>query len=44
MGDPVRSHQGTYRGILEGFREDHGDKSVHKLERRYVRDLMAVNT
>jgi site-specific recombinase XerD len=32
----------TYRGILERFRVDHGDKPVHRLERRHIRDLMAA--
>ena len=34
--------QSTYRGILERFRNDHGDKPVAKLERRHVRDMMAA--
>jgi integrase len=31
----------TYRGILERFRNDHGDKPVKLLERHHVKDLMA---
>ena len=33
--------QATYRGILERFRNDHGDKPVNLLERHHVKDLMA---
>jgi hypothetical protein len=32
----------TYRGVLEHFRADHGDKPVHRLERHKVRDLVAA--
>ena len=32
----------TYRGVLERFRADHGDKPVHRLERPKVRDLVAA--
>jgi hypothetical protein len=34
--------QTTYRGILERFRADHGDKPVKLLERRHVKDMMAA--
>jgi integrase len=33
--------QSTYRGILERFRNDHGDKPAARLERHNVKDLMA---
>jgi len=35
------STKSTYRGILERFRNDHGDKPVDRLERHNVKDLMA---
>ena len=31
----------TYRGIIERFRTEHGDKPVAQLERRHVRDILA---
>src|SRR5262245_61157782 len=31
----------TYRGIMERFRQDHGDKPVKMLERRHVREMHA---
>ncbi|MEM8574190.1 MAG: tyrosine-type recombinase/integrase [Pseudomonadota bacterium] len=31
----------TYRGIIERFRADHGDKPVARLERRHVRNIVA---
>jgi site-specific recombinase XerD len=34
--------QSTYRGILERFRADHGDKPVNRLERHNVRDIVAA--
>jgi integrase len=34
--------QTTYRGILERFRNDHGNKPVNQLERRHVKDMMAA--
>jgi hypothetical protein len=36
------STQVTYRGILERFRTDHGDKPVKLLERRHVCDMHAA--
>jgi integrase len=33
--------QCTYRGILERFRNDHGDKPLRLLERHHVKDLIA---
>jgi hypothetical protein len=33
--------QATYRGVLEAFRVNHGDKRIAMLERRHVRDLIA---
>jgi integrase len=33
--------QATYRGILERFREQHGDKRWSKLERHHVRKMIA---
>jgi integrase len=35
------STQATYRGILERFRQDHGDKPVALLERKHVRAMLA---
>lgn len=35
------SSQATYRGIVERFRVDHGDKRVAMLRRDHVRDMMA---
>lgn len=35
------SSQDTYRGIVDRFRLDHGDKTVAKLRRDHVRDMMA---
>jgi integrase len=32
----------TYRGIMERFRQDHGDKPVSMLERRHVREMHAA--
>ena len=34
--------QTTYRGILERFRECHGDKPINRLERHHVQDMMAA--
>lgn len=34
------STQATYRGILDRFRAEHGDKSVAKLEARHVRTII----
>jgi Phage integrase, N-terminal SAM-like domain len=31
----------TYKGIIERFRAEHGDKPVAQLERRHVRDMVA---
>jgi site-specific recombinase XerD len=31
----------TYKGIIERFRADHGDKPIALLERRHVRDMVA---
>ncbi len=31
----------TYRGIVEPFRQKHGDKPVNRLERRHVMDFLA---
>ena len=36
-----KSTQATYRGIIERFRADHGDKPVAMLERSHVRRLVA---
>ena len=36
------STQATYRGILERFRADHGDKPVALMEKRHVRDMVAA--
>ena len=33
--------QGTYRGILEGFRSEHGDKRIALLERKHIERLIA---
>ena len=33
--------QTTYRGILERFRSEHGDKPVNRLERHNVREIIA---
>src|SRR6476659_9556503 len=40
------STQATYRGILENFRDEHGDKNVVRLERRHIDKLISnkVNT
>lgn len=37
----AESSQATYRGIVERLRNDHGDKSVAKLQREHVRNMMA---
>jgi hypothetical protein len=36
------STQATYGGILERFRNNHGDKPATMLERHHVRDMMAA--
>ena len=36
------ANKATYKGIIERFRANHGDKPVRLLERRHVRDLMAT--
>jgi integrase len=33
--------QATYRGILEGFRSEHGDKRIALLERKHIERLVA---
>lgn len=33
--------QATYRGIVERFRVEHGDKPIARLRREHVRDMMA---
>ncbi len=37
-----RSTQTTYRGILERFREKHGDKCVAALERKHVKAILGA--
>lgn len=36
MEGAVESTKTTYRGIIERFRADHGDKGVAKMERQHV--------
>jgi integrase len=38
------STKSTYRGILERFRADHGEKPVKRLEPRHVRKIIAAKT
>jgi integrase len=39
LGDSTKA---TYRGIIERFRAEHGDKPVALMERRHVRDMVAA--
>lgn len=38
------STRATYRGIIEGFRHNHGDKAVAKLERRHVMAIVGARS
>lgn len=39
-----KSTKTTYRGIIEGFRKEHGDKRVARLEREHVRRIVAAKS
>ncbi|MBR9851256.1 MAG: hypothetical protein GYB27_17925 [Rhodobacteraceae bacterium] len=36
------STQRVYRGVVESFRQQHGDKPVHLMQLRHVQDLLAA--
>lgn len=36
------STQRVYRGVIESFRQEHGDKPVHLMQRRHVQELLAA--